>query len=57
MRASVRAASMASSSLTAVYSARPLFGEPRVLGADGRIIEARGNGMRGGDLAVGVCST
>ena len=29
-------------------------GEPGVLGADGGIIEACGNGMGGGDLPVGV---
>src|SRR5690348_997670 len=29
-----------------------LVGEPGVLGANGRIVEARGNGMRRGDLAV-----
>ena len=31
-----------------------LVGEPGVLGADGGIVESRGNGMRRGDLAVVV---
>ena len=31
-----------------------LVGKPGVLGADGGIVEAGGNGMRGGDLAVAI---
>jgi len=34
-----------------------LLGEPGVLGADGGIVEAGGDGMRLGDLSVFVCRT
>jgi len=53
-RARMRAASSAAASETAKYSGAALVGEPGVFGADGGIIEPGGNGMRGGDLAVGV---
>ena len=52
-RASVRAASMASSSLTARVFGAALLRKPGVLGTHAGIIQTGGNGMRGGDLAVG----